>query len=140
MDITQGRLGLEGCDISSLSSACVGIHDGADPRLRRNKIHDGEDSCVYVYNGGLGTPEDNDIVGNTFAGVEIREGGSPTLLANGINRNGKIRRYRALFKTHVPPAECDAGIHRGNPGYVAAHHFPVCGGPGTVWMGSWTRP
>jgi len=36
---------------------------------------------------------------------------------------------------HVPPAECDAGIHRGNPGPVTADHFPVCGGPGTAGEG-----
>ncbi len=36
---------------------------------------------------------------------------------------------------HLPPAECDAGIHRGNPGHVTAHHFPVCGGPGAAREG-----
>ena len=40
VNITQGRLDLEGCDISSQSLACVAIRDGADPRLRRNRIHD----------------------------------------------------------------------------------------------------
>ncbi len=48
VDITQGRLDLEGCDISSQSLSCVAIHDGADPRLRRNKIHDGKQAGVYV--------------------------------------------------------------------------------------------
>ena len=40
VDIAQGRLDLEGCDITSQCLACVAIHDGADPRLRRNTIHD----------------------------------------------------------------------------------------------------
>ncbi|MEE8170127.1 MAG: TIR domain-containing protein, partial [Phycisphaerae bacterium] len=46
VDIAQGRLDLEGCDISSQSLACVAIHGGADPRLRRNRIHDGKASGV----------------------------------------------------------------------------------------------
>ena len=52
VDITQGRLDLEGCDISSQSFACVVIRDGADPRLRRNKIHDGKQGGVLVVTAG----------------------------------------------------------------------------------------
>ena len=77
VDIRQGRLDLEGCDISSQSLACVAIRDGADPRLRRNKIHDGKQSGVFVYDGGLGTLEDNDITGNALAGVEISDRRQP---------------------------------------------------------------
>jgi F-box protein 11 len=85
VDITQGRLDLEGCDISSQSLACVAIHGGADPRLRRNRIHDGKASGVFVYENGQGTLEDNDIVANAHAGVAIREGGNPTLRRNSIH-------------------------------------------------------
>ena len=46
VDITQGRLDLEDCDITCKSLTCVGIHAGADPRLRRNRIHDGKASGV----------------------------------------------------------------------------------------------
>lgn len=79
VDIAQGRLELEECDITSRSGACIGIHDGADPRLRRNRIHDGNKNGIYVYDNGLGTLEDNDITGNTWAGVAIKTGGNPTL-------------------------------------------------------------
>jgi parallel beta-helix repeat protein len=85
VDIAQGRLDLEGCDISCQSSACVAIRNGADPRLRRNHIHDGKQSGVYVYDGGLGTLEDNDITGNAYSGVEIKTGGNPTLRRNQIH-------------------------------------------------------
>jgi len=87
VEITQGRLDLEGCDISSQSLACVTIRDGADPRLRRNKIHDGKKSGVLVRDSGLGTLEDNDITGNTFSGVSIRTGGNPVLRRNQIHDN-----------------------------------------------------
>jgi len=88
VNIAQGRLDLEGCDITSQSLACVAIHDGADPRLRRSRIHDGKTTGVFVYANGQGTLEDNDIVANAGAGVEIREGGNPTLRRNRISENG----------------------------------------------------
>jgi parallel beta-helix repeat protein len=85
VDITQGRLDLEGCDISSENGACVGIHDGADPRLRRNKMHGGKVSGVLVYDDGRGTLEDNEISGNGLSGVAIKTGGDPTLRRNLIH-------------------------------------------------------
>lgn len=85
--IVQGRLDLEGCDICSKSGSCVYIEDGADPRLRRNTIHDGLDYGVFVYDGGLGTLEDNEITGNGGSGVGIADGGSPVLRRNRIHDN-----------------------------------------------------
>jgi F-box protein 11 len=87
VEIVQGRLELEGCDISSQSLSCVGIHSGADPRLRNNRIHGGKECGLLIYDGGLGTLEDNDITGNGYAGVEIRGGGNPTLRRNHIHHN-----------------------------------------------------
>ncbi|MGV9247113.1 right-handed parallel beta-helix repeat-containing protein [Streptomyces sp. NPDC003710] len=87
VDITQGRLELEGCDISSQGLACVAIRAGADPRLRRNKIHDGKQGGVFVFDSGLGTLEDNDITHIGLSGVSIAEGGNPTLRRNQIHDN-----------------------------------------------------
>jgi parallel beta-helix repeat protein len=83
VDIVQGRLDLEDCDITSQSLSCVAIHGGADPRLRRNRIHDG--GGVHVYENGQGTLEDNDIFAITLAGVEIKDGSNPTLRRNRIH-------------------------------------------------------
>jgi parallel beta-helix repeat protein len=80
VDITQGRLDLEGCDISSQSLACVAIRGGADPRLRRNRIHNSNQGGVLVSEGGKGSLEDNDIFANTLSGVEIRDEGSDSTL------------------------------------------------------------
>ncbi|MDQ2805556.1 MAG: right-handed parallel beta-helix repeat-containing protein [Chloroflexota bacterium] len=85
VDIQQGRLELEDCDIRSTSLACVAIHHGADPRLRRNLIHDGKEGGVYIYNNGQGLLEDNDIFANAFSGVHIKTGGNPTLRRNRIH-------------------------------------------------------
>ena len=88
VDIAQGRLELEECDITSQGLACVGIHDGADPRLRRNRIHGGKRFGVFVYKNGQGVLEDNDIFGNAQNGVVINEGCNPTVRCNNINKNG----------------------------------------------------
>ncbi|HEV2706474.1 MAG TPA: right-handed parallel beta-helix repeat-containing protein [Pyrinomonadaceae bacterium] len=85
VDITQGRLELEGCDLTSESGSCLAIHDGADPRIMRNRIHDGQSSGVYVYASGLGTLEDNDIFGNALSNVSIKSNGNPTLRRNRIH-------------------------------------------------------
>jgi len=89
VDIRQGQLHLDGCDISSQSAACVVIRDGANPLLRRNKIHDGMKSGVLICDGGLGTLEDNDITGNAGSGVQIRNSANPTLRRNQILGNEK---------------------------------------------------
>jgi parallel beta-helix repeat protein len=88
VDITRGRLDLEGCDISSQSLAGVAIHNEADPRLRGNRIHDGKQAGVIVYEQGRGVLEDNDIFGNVYSGIEIKGEGNPTVRGNRI-RDGK---------------------------------------------------
>ena len=89
VDIAQGRLELEDCDITGQSLAGVAIRGGADPRLRRNRIHDGKQGGVFVHDNGQGVLEDNDIFGNAYFGVEIAEDGNPTLRRNRIH-NTKV--------------------------------------------------
>ena len=83
INISQGRLTLEDCDISSQDIGCVSIHHGADPRIRRNKIHGGLFG-ISINKDGQGTIEENDIFGNTNCGVEISFGGNSTLRKNRI--------------------------------------------------------
>jgi hypothetical protein len=52
VDIPQGVLEMEGCDITSNSSACVAIHGNAYPKIRGNKIHDGKLAGIFVYENG----------------------------------------------------------------------------------------
>jgi F-box protein 11 len=87
VDIAQGRLELEGCDISSQNYSGVAIRNGADPRVRRNRIHHSKEAGVLIYKGGLGTLEDNDIANNGMYGVEVKFSGNPTLRRNQIHHN-----------------------------------------------------
>ncbi|MCW5206388.1 right-handed parallel beta-helix repeat-containing protein [Desulfobulbus sp. F5] len=89
VELANGRLELEECDISNQGLVCVAIYDYADPRLRRNRIHDG--SCgVFVFKDGKGTLEDNEIFANARFGVVILTGGKPTLRRNRISKNGDV--------------------------------------------------
>lgn len=85
IDIITGRLELEDCDISSQGSACVSIHGSAHPILRRNRIHDGRQSGVFIYDRGQALLEDNDIFAHGLSGVEIKSGAAPTLRRNRIH-------------------------------------------------------
>jgi parallel beta-helix repeat protein len=85
--VYQGRLDLEGCDISSRAGTCVAVFGGADPRLRRNKIHHGKYSGVSVRDNGLGTLEDNEITGNGYSGVQVGDSADPVLRRNRIHDN-----------------------------------------------------
>ncbi|MFQ5851497.1 MAG: right-handed parallel beta-helix repeat-containing protein [Candidatus Binatia bacterium] len=87
VDITQGRLELEGCDISSQSEICIIIRGGADPRLRHNRIHDNKEVGVVITGGSQGTLEHNDIFDNGHAGVMVGVGSNPTFRDNRIYGN-----------------------------------------------------
>ena len=85
VDITGGRLTLEECDISSQSSVCIAIGNGAKPIVRNNHIHNGKNAGIVVYNHGAGLIEGNDIVANAGAGIAIKTGGNPTVRNNRIH-------------------------------------------------------
>jgi hypothetical protein len=89
VEIAQGRLILEDCDISSDTLAGVSIHGrAADPLIERCHIHDGASSGVVVWDHGRGTVRDCDILGNALTGVLLRTGGDPAVQGCRI-RSGK---------------------------------------------------
>src|SRR5260221_1276836 len=82
--IDQGRLEIEGCEISSQAGSCVFIRGGGDPVLRRNTIYGATEHGVFIYAGGRGTLEGNEISGCGLSGVATREGGDPVVRGNVI--------------------------------------------------------
>ena len=80
VDIPQGRLILEHCDITSDSLACIGVHGSmARPVVRHCRIHGGKEGGVFVYKGAQGLYEECEITDNGLAGFESREGANPTV-------------------------------------------------------------
>ncbi|MDD4651984.1 MAG: right-handed parallel beta-helix repeat-containing protein [Methanothrix sp.] len=85
VDIQQGLLELNRCDITSHSRACVAIHGKAYPKLKGNRIHDAKFGGIIVYENGQGLIEDNDIFRNDLSGITIEEAGNPTVRGNRIH-------------------------------------------------------
>lgn len=80
VDIPRGQLHLIDCDITSDSSACVGIHNvGANPIIQQCVIHDGTQGGVFIYDNGQGVIENCDIIGNALAGIRIAQAGNPAI-------------------------------------------------------------
>ncbi len=80
VDIPQGKLILEDCDIASNSLSCVGILNAmSDPIIRRCAIHDSTDSGIYIFENAAGRIEDCDIYGNANVGVAISGGARPLI-------------------------------------------------------------
>jgi hypothetical protein len=80
VDVPQGHLVLEDCEVTSDALAGVAIRGrSACPVLRRCQIRDGKGSGVFVHEGGTGTLEDCAVVGNALAGIEVGRDGNPTL-------------------------------------------------------------
>jgi parallel beta-helix repeat protein len=84
VDIEQGALDLNRCDITSNSLACVAIHSKTYPKLKGNRIHDGKHVGIFINPNCQGTLEDNDIYRNADVGISIGEGSNPTIKHNKI--------------------------------------------------------
>jgi len=84
VSIVQGRLELEGCDVSGKGKCAIAISGGADPRLKSNFIHDSAGAGVVLTESARGTLEDNRVAFNAQAGIEIFDGASPTVRNNQI--------------------------------------------------------
>jgi parallel beta-helix repeat protein len=124
VDISKGRLILEDCDLSGQGNHCIVIRDSADPRLRRNTIHDSKGNGVFVTDKGQGILEGNDIFGNVGSPqIRIDKGSNPTFRSNRIHNaksNGVLITDNGLgiledndiFGHGKPQVAIDAG---GNP-------------------------
>lgn len=73
VDVVQGRLLLEDCDVTSESLSCVAVHGtSAEPLIRRCRIHGGADSGLYFFDGAAGTLEECEVYANANVGVAIK--------------------------------------------------------------------
>lgn len=75
---------IEDNEIFDNAMAGVWIKTDSNPTLRRNKIHDGRDGGICIFNGGRGLLEENDIFRNAQAGVLISTNSHPILRKNRI--------------------------------------------------------
>ena len=89
VDIPQGKLILDDCDMTYDSLSCIAIHgETANPSIRNCQIHDGKQSGVYVHNKGQGTVENCEIFANTYSQIDIKKYCKIQVIQSKVN--GKI--------------------------------------------------
>jgi F-box protein 11 len=80
VDIYQGELLLEQCDVSSESLACITIYGkDANPTIRNCIIHDGHSDGIAITEHARGLIEECEIARNALAGVTIALEADPVL-------------------------------------------------------------
>lgn len=80
VDVAEGELLLDNCDITSDTLSCVAVHGStANPVIRRCRIHDGADSGLYFFDGARGTVEDCEVFCNRNVGVAVTGLSRPTV-------------------------------------------------------------
>ncbi len=71
VDISQGRLILENCQLSSTSGAVVYVRGGADPQITHNKISSLREKPGVVVAGARGLIENNEISAKKGWGIVV---------------------------------------------------------------------
>jgi predicted Zn finger-like uncharacterized protein len=80
VDIAQGVLVLQDCEVSSAALACVGIHGaGTAPFIYHCTIQGGKEGGVAFYQGAKGTLEDCEVFDHQLSGVDISDGAGPVV-------------------------------------------------------------
>ena len=72
--------------------------EGSAVALQRNRIHDGKQDGVFVYDSATCTLDDNIIEANDFTGVDVQRSAGATLTANTIKFNGQCKIPRTDFE------------------------------------------
>jgi parallel beta-helix repeat protein len=90
VEIAQGELLLDDCDITNDSLACVVIHGaGTNPTLRGCRIHDSKaGGGVFITAAAKGVIENCEVFANKLAGVEVKKSAQPTLRGCKLHDNG----------------------------------------------------
>jgi F-box protein 11 len=136
--IVQGRLELEECDLRSDAATCLVVRGGADPRVRRNRIHDGRSAGVIVGAQALGTFEDNEICRNRSVAVEVRGGAAPTFRRNRLFGSGGglfiHERARGTYEDNEIRDNLRAGVEVRQRGAPTLRHNRIVENAVGVWV------
>lgn len=80
VDVEQGELLLQNCDLTSNSLACIAVHGvGANPLIQNCLVRDGADVGIYFFDSAAGTIEQCDVFRNRNSGVVIAENSNPNI-------------------------------------------------------------
>jgi F-box protein 11 len=137
--VTNGRLVIEGCDVTSRGLSCISIQGGAWPSIHDNHIHHGRQEGIYIGEGASGLIEDNEIFNNGLAGIAIRADANPKVRRNQIRDGDREGIYvgnhgRGLIDGNTVRENAVSGIHieRGGGPIVGPGNSVYSNGPGGV--------
>ncbi len=89
IDIPQGRLIMEECDISSDTPICVVVQNSETrPMFYRCKIHDVPGIGMLFYKWSQGTVDSCEICHNDLAGIKIAQNSNPHVRQTSVHHNG----------------------------------------------------
>lgn len=107
VDISQGRLVLEQCDISTETMIGVAVSTpDARPVLYRCTIHDSQSVGVLFSRQSRGTVEECDFSGNVLAAIKVVQGSNPVIRQCTIH-HGKQDGLRFADRGAGTVEECD---------------------------------
>jgi parallel beta-helix repeat protein len=113
VDVAQGQLLMEDCDVASDSLSCVAVHGPtAGATLRNCRFHDGKECGVWFYDSAGGLMDGCDVYANGYAGVTISTGANPTI------RNSRVHDGKT---GGILIREKGAGVIEGCQIYANAH-------------------
>ncbi|GCE24192.1 protein kinase domain-containing protein [Dictyobacter kobayashii] len=116
INITEGELFIENCDISSASSSCIAIRNAnTNPTIRYCTIHDSANHGITIAQNARATIEYCDIFHHPRAGIHITSGADPVLRHCNIYNS---ERYGLLINEQGRGTFEDCDIH--HHGYAAA--------------------
>jgi hypothetical protein len=89
VDIAQGRLIMEDCDISSDTPLCVVVQNSETrPMFYRCKIHDVPGIGILFYKWSQGTVDSCEVCHNDLAGIKIAQNSNPHIRQTSVHHNG----------------------------------------------------
>jgi parallel beta-helix repeat protein len=144
IDIFQGQLILEHCDIRADSLDCISIRGAnTNPIIRQCRIHNAGEFGIFISEQGRAIIENCDIFANTCAGIAIKQGANPTVrncqIYNGYQSGIMVDKFGQgtiegcdIFGNHKSGIQIGEGahltarqcrVHDGNFSGIYAHHL-----------------
>jgi parallel beta-helix repeat protein len=123
IDIFQGRLILEDCDVSADSLDCISIRGAnTNPIIRRCRIHNAGEFGIFIYEQGRALIENCEIFANTCAGLAIKQGANPIVrncqIYNGLQSGIMVDKFGQgtiegcdIFGNHKSGIQIGEGAH-----------------------------
>jgi parallel beta-helix repeat protein len=102
IEVRQGQVVIEGCNMTGKDCVCIAIESGADPSLRHNHLF-GARVGVTFQEGAKGTVDFNIIDRHAHAGIEVAAQASATIQHNvfwDLAQHGVYIQGRATLKSN----------------------------------------